>query len=109
MRIRQHRIEFRLNEREFAKFDRAVKKSGLSYAPYVRHLVNDRVPQDKPPQEYFDILKELRSIGKDINQIAAVADSAGIIDAKQYHENYLELLHLTLNLIDATEMPKEVR
>ena len=104
-----NQIHFYLGDQEYDRLIRRVSKSGLSLSVYMRHLINDRVPKDKPPQEYFDILKELRSIGKDINQIAAAADSAGIIDAKQYHDNYLELLHLTLNLIDATEMPKEVR
>jgi len=109
MRNRQYRIEFRLNEREFAKFDRAVRKSGLSYAPYVRHLINGRIPKDKPPLEYEMVLKELRSIVRSIDQIALAANRAESTDSGLYDERYNDLQDLILELIKATEMPTEVR
>ena len=109
MRTRQHRIEFRLNDREFAKFDRAVKKSGLSFAPYIRHLINSRIPQDRPTTEYFELLRELRAIGRNINQIALVANTTGVIDAERYDERYGALLGLILKVIEAAEMPREAR
>jgi hypothetical protein len=107
MRNRQHRIEFRLNDREYAKFGHAVKKSGLNSAQYVRHLINGRVPQDRPGAEYFDLLRELRAIGRNINQIALVANAAGVIDAGKYDERYDALLALILKVIEAAEMPRE--
>ena len=108
MRTRQNRIAFHLNDREMDNFDRAVKKSGLNYSTYIRHLINNRIPQERPPREYFEILHELRAIGRNINEIAFVANATGNIDAAKYDKNYKELLRLILEIIDECEMPKEV-
>ena len=109
MRTRTHRIEFYLNDREYEKFIRAVKKSGLNLSTYLRHLVKDRIPQDRPPQDYFDILKEIRAIGNNINQIAYVANATGDINASSYIEKSNELSRLYLKIIETVEMPKAVR
>ena len=108
MRTRKNRIEFYLSDREYVKLDIAVKKSGLNLSTYFRHLVEDRIPQDKPPKDYYDILKELRAIGRNINQIAYVANANGIIETSHFDNLYKELLRLILNVIDAVEMPKKV-
>jgi len=99
MRSRNHRIEFHLNDMEFGSFSRSVNKSGLTYSAYLRHLINGRQPQEKPPPEYFDVLKELRAIGRNVNQIAMVANVTGIIEADKYGERYKLLLDTILRLI----------
>lgn len=109
MRTRKHRIGLHLSDREFTKLDHAVKKSGLNYSVYLRHLIASRIPQDRPPPEYFAVLKELRAIGRNINQMAFIANATGIIDAVRFDEKYRELTGLILKLIDAAEMPKEAR
>ena len=109
MRTRQKRIEFHLSDQEFVWLNRRIVKSGLTLSAYIRHLINDRVPQDKPPIEYEGILKELRAIGRNINQIAFVANATGIIGAERYERDYREILQLILSLMKAVEMPKDVR
>jgi len=73
-------IHFYLNDGDYEKLLKRVLKSGLSLSAYMRHLIKDRVPQDRPLPEYEGILKELRAVGKNINQIALVANTTGIID-----------------------------
>jgi hypothetical protein len=109
MRRRQNRVEFRLDDQELARFNRAVERSELSQTAYIRHLINNRIPQDRPPPEYFEVLKELRMIGRNINQIALVANATGIIDAEKYDERHKELIRLILKIIETAEMPREVR
>jgi hypothetical protein len=60
-----------------------------------------------PPPEYFDTLHELRAIGRNLNQIALVANATGIIDAEKYEARYGVLIELTLKLIKAAELPRE--
>jgi len=106
---RTNQIHFYLNDKEYEKLIRRINKSGLSLSTYMRHLIDGYVPQDKPPPDYYATLKEFRAIGRNINQIALVANATGIIDSRQYNEQYRELLRLILSLIDAAEMPKEAR
>ena len=61
MNKRNNQIHFFISDREYEKLLRRVNKSGLTLSAYMRHLINDRVPKDRPPQEYFDFLKELRA------------------------------------------------
>ena len=48
-------------------------------------------------------------IGRNINQLALVANATGIIDSGKYDERYRELLGLILRIIDTAEMPGEAR
>jgi hypothetical protein len=106
MRNRGHRIEFILDDHDFAKLSRAVKKSGLSYAKYLRSLVRGYVPQDRPCADYRELLKELRAIGRNINQIAYVANATGHIDGEKYAVRYFELTDAVMRIQVAAEAPR---
>jgi hypothetical protein len=97
-----------MNDDEFALFTRLVERSGLSYAAYLRHLAAGARPQDKPPPEYFDIKKEIRAIGNNMNQIAMIANATGIIDAAKYDERYRLLIRNLIRITEEIEMPKEM-
>ena len=103
------RIHFFISEKEHEKLMRRVFKSGLTISAYMRHLINNRIPQDRPPAEYFEVLSELRLIGKNINQIAFIANATGIIEAAKYDDQHNELLCTILRIIDVAQMPVEVR
>ena len=107
-RTRNTQICFRLTEREREKLQRKAEKAGMKMTTYICHLINNRIPVEKPPQEYYEYLKELRAIGRNINQIATVANATGIIDEDRYKSQYLLLQDNMMRLINATEMPKEV-
>jgi len=107
MRTRQNRIEFYLNDREYAKLDRAVKRSGLTKSTYLRHLVNNRIPQDQPPKEYWDFLEEARGISKHIRDIAYTANATGNIDASRYDYFCEEVRNLYMKLFEMTLSPRK--
>ena len=44
-----------------------------------------------PQLEFDDILKNLRQINNNLNQIAMKANASGFIDARSYRENYSRL------------------
>ena len=108
MRTKTHRIEFYLDDREYAKLSRAIKKSGLNISTYFRHMVKDRIPQDRPPKDYFDLLKDIRAVSTNIRRIADIAEVTGVIDASRYRDQHIELLSLYLKIIETAEMPRKV-
>ena len=77
MRNRIHRIQFRLNENEASKFNMTVKRSGLSRETYLRHLINDLVPSDIPPPDYYNMMNELRAIHTTLKQLSQSAHTLG--------------------------------
>jgi hypothetical protein len=75
---------------------------------YICHLLNGRVPQDKPPPEYYAFLKEVRAIGRNINQIAMVANATGIIEAEKYQSDFDALMDAMLHIREAAELPRGI-
>ena len=51
-----------------------LQKSGLSQEAYLRLLISGQRPKELPPIEYHALLRQLYSIGVNINQIAARAN-----------------------------------
>lgn len=56
MRKRNVHIQFWLDKKEAETLRKRAKRSGLSSAAYVRHLINDLVPQDAPPPDYYAMM-----------------------------------------------------
>ena len=91
MRKRNHRIQVRMTDEEFKTFDANVKKSGMTYEAYLRHLVSGIKPIERPSKELLEFIKELHLIGNNMNQIAMRLNSTNHLDALQYKKNYENL------------------
>ena len=89
----------RLTKEDAEKLDRAVKSSGLSRAAYMRALINDLVPLDKPQPDFFKMMRELHAIGNNLNQIAQRAHVTGNVDAARYERNVAEHRRITLKIL----------
>ena len=84
MITRRNKIDLRLSDRELERLNRDVKKAGMSREAYLRQLIKKIQPKELPSADYTDILKNLRQIGNNMNQIAVKANAAGVIDAAEY-------------------------
>lgn len=84
MRTRNRRIQIWLNDAEFDKFTRNTTSTGLSQEAYVRLLIDNCIPKEKPQIEYNLMIKELHYIGHNLNQIATKANSSGDVNAVEY-------------------------
>ena len=84
MSNRNIEIKVRLNRKEAEALNKRVKKSRLSREAYLRHLINGVVPQDAPPPDYFDFMRELHSVGNNLNQIAQKAHVLNVMDVQRY-------------------------
>ena len=87
MAKRNIKIDLRLNKEESDYLNKSVERAGLSREAYLRALIKDKHIKECPPIEFFDVLKALRQISNNINQIAAKANSTGLIDACEYRNN----------------------
>lgn len=80
MQNRTHQILFRLNEKEYLKLEKNVKKTGLKREAYIRSVLSNAVPREAPPADYYELICEVRRTGANINQLLKVANSIGILD-----------------------------
>ena len=106
MRKRNVHVQFWLDKKEAEALNKKVKRSGLSREVYLRHLINGLVPQDAPPPAYFDFMRELHSIGNNLNQIAQKAHVLGVIDERRYEEETRKFDQLIRDITRAVILPK---
>lgn len=81
MRNRNIQIPIRLSNEEYMNLMSKVEKSKMTRERYIRLLLNDCVPREAPPVDYYNLISELRRVGSNINQILRVANAKGFIDA----------------------------
>ena len=98
---RNKEIKVRLSLIELENLNKCVKKTGLSREEYIRTLISGDVKE---------IIKQLRMIGNNLNQIAVIGYKTGTIDILKYKRNCSELeknVQLILNNVtEPTRMEK---
>ena len=108
MRTRNIHIQFWLNRKEADDLNKRVKKSGLSRENYLRCLITGYVPTDAPPPDYFAMMKELRHIGVNLNQIAQKAHGLNVLDVKRYDDNAALLKTTVVDIHNAVMLPRKM-
>jgi hypothetical protein len=65
---------------------------------YLRELIRHSQPVAFPPIEYDEVLRELRKIGINMNQLASKAHSLGFIDEREYRADSERLWRVVAEL-----------
>jgi len=109
MRKRNCRVQVRLDNKEYQAFMKRVKKTGLSQEVYLRHLISGLVPQEAPPSEYFDFMKELYRVGNNLNQVAQKAHVLNVIDVQRYDKAVRQFEKLVQDITRAVILPRSAK
>lgn len=80
MRKRNIDIHLFLNEEEFYLLNELSVKTNLSKSQVLRFLLSTSNLIEAPPIEYKVLIRELRAIGNNINQLIVIARSNGILN-----------------------------
>ena len=75
MRKRNIQKIVRFSRDEAQDLQKKAKKACLSEAGLIRLLLRGYEPREKPDERFYDVMRELSSIGNNINQIAMVVNS----------------------------------
>lgn len=77
---RNKQISIRLTEAELARLTKRVNKSGMNREAYLRSIIRGIVPSDVPPPEYYEVIRQLGSIGNNLNQLARGYNTSGVVN-----------------------------
>ena len=80
-----------LNDEEKKRLENNASKVGLSQSSYIRNLINGYKPKEQPTEEIFEMLKQLRGIAINLNQIARKANALDFIDVPYYQKTNKKL------------------
>lgn len=83
MRKRNIQKIVRFSRDEAQDLQKKAKKACLSEAGLIRLLLRGYEPREKPDERFYDVMRELSSIGNNINQLAAQANSLSFVDAQK--------------------------
>ena len=97
---RPHEVHLRLNEEEYRALEKNRAKCRLTQQAYLRMMCEDIQPKEQPHLDFFRVLNELRRIGNNLNQIAAVAHKDRWMDADLYWENAKQLQQTVSSLME---------
>ena len=114
-RSRKHRIEVAMNDQEYEEFKRKgmyfekhVEECGLSKQSYLLQLIKNRIPQPLPSDDFQEVIRQLRRIGNNINQVAMIANKNGSIDILKFNKAKQELDKQIVEIRKQVYLPKEI-
>lgn len=88
MRTRDIKKQVWLNEDEVKALKQNSKKAGLNESAYIRNLIMGYKPKEQPTENMYEIIKQLKLVGINLNQIARKANALDIVDAPFYRKVY---------------------
>ena len=92
-RKRSRYVGFCMTEEEWLALDKKVAEMGIPKGTYLRNLASRILLKPVPDEKLIEILKQMRHIGNNINQLTIVANKTGSIDMvllKDYYEKQLQ-------------------
>lgn len=101
MRKRTNQIIVRLSDQEMLLLRRKLKANGMTMTGYFRALIVSEEIKTLPPELMQDVQRQVRGVGRNINQMAKLAHISGkvsmgtlyqISDAQEKLEQQVERL-----------------
>ena len=81
--MKKHTISLRLTDEEISSLKAKVSKTNLSREAFIRNAIKNARVVERPPIEYGDILRELRRIGSNVDQILVKLRALGFADDRR--------------------------
>ena len=109
MRNRNVKIQVLRRKKEAETLQNKAKRSHISVAAYLRHLINDLVPQESPPLDYYAMAQQLYRIGNNLNQIAQKAHTLNVIDVQRYDTAVTQFEAAVKEITEAVVCPRPIK
>lgn len=83
MRKRNCRVEIYFTKTELEALTKKVRKAGLSREGYCRRILNESVVKENPPADVPMLIREVRRIGCNIDQLLMIARTKNWLIVKE--------------------------
>lgn len=106
MRRRPIKVTSYYTEEEYQQLCTLCKKIGLGKSTLIRYLVQGYKPPVPPPVDYKKLIREVRMLGNNINQILVIARSNGILNTAELQIYLTELDEIEDEMREAFDFKK---
>lgn len=100
-RNRKNQIHFFLNDEEYDVFVSLKEKSGLSTSELLRKLINGCQISEAPPIDFWEMTKQIRYYGNNMNQVAKRINLFGLPDSEAYQRNADKVFEILDKILEA--------
>ena len=80
MKKRVHEIKIRFTSGELADLTKQVKQTHLSREEFCRRAITGKEIHEAPPADVPRLIREVRRVGSNLNQILRIANSRGLLE-----------------------------
>lgn len=98
-----------LSEKEFEKLREICLKTGWSQSKVMRQFLNVKTIKEAPPVEYSSLIRELRMVGNNLNQLALKANSTGFMNEKEIRNALLSLRETEKKVAKQFSVEEDIR
>lgn len=98
MRNRRIKKQIWLNDEEDYILKTRSGAVGMNASDYIRKLLVGYKPKEKPSEEFYVAIKNIRAIGNNINQIARMANARGVVDMLRFNKEVDKLNQLIIDI-----------
>jgi len=98
-------MKIRFTRGELDALTKKARKSGFSREGFSRRILNGAVVKEAPPAEVPMLIREVRCVGYNIDQILKRANSIGLLDVPQLRKDVADLRTVEKLIVDAYTMP----
>ena len=74
-------MKIRFTVEELNALTEKARKTGCSREGFCRDVLNGAEVKEAPPAEYYELIREVRRTGYNINQLLKSANARGLLDA----------------------------
>ncbi len=101
MRKRNCVVTLRFTKEEFDNLSKKVRKTNFSREAFIRNVLNECAIKEAPPAEYYELIRELRRVGSNLNQILKLANAKGLLDVPKLRKDLEQIRTTEQMLYDA--------
>ena len=94
-------MKIRFTRSELDDLTKKSRKAGLSREGYCRRILNGAEVKEAPPAEVPVLIREVRRVGYNIDQILKRANSIGLLDVPQLRKDVADLRTVEKMIVDA--------
>lgn len=98
VRERNNGVLIYFSPNELAQLDEKVKKTNYTRTQFIRSVIADVKIKEAPPTDFFILIREIRRVGNNINQLLALANSKGLIISDELRSS-LDKLDKTVQMM----------
>lgn len=104
LRKRNCRFEVCFTKDELSDLTKKARKARLSTGAFVRRAVRDLEVKEAPPADAPMLIREVRRVGYNIDQILKIANTKGLLDVPQLRKALADNRAVEKMIVDAYTM-----